>query len=114
MVKKHKFQSPSPKTPRSRARNKQVNKAKPGTNNQHRIESNVKVSSDIELFLDNVKKLNTKNKLLAITGTNGKSTTAKILYEALVDQKRDARLIGNIGNPALSEKKNFKKNIFCD
>ena len=53
-----------------------------------------------------------KNKSIAITGTNGKSTTSKILHEVLLSQKYDARLIGNIGNPALSEKKITKKTIF--
>ena len=52
------------------------------------------------------------NESITITGTNGKSTTAKILHEALIDQKRDSRLIGNIGNPALSEKNITKKTIF--
>ena len=36
----------------------------------------------------------------------------KILHDALIDQKRDSRLIGNIGNPALSEKNITKKTIF--
>ena len=53
-----------------------------------------------------------KNKSITITGTNGKSTTAKILHEVLLDQKFDSRLIGNIGNPALSEKNITKKTIF--
>jgi UDP-N-acetylmuramoylalanine--D-glutamate ligase len=53
-----------------------------------------------------------KNKSITITGTNGKSTTAKILHEVLLGQKYDARLIGNIGNPALSEKSITKKTIF--
>jgi len=52
------------------------------------------------------------NKYITITGTNGKSTTAKILHDALTDQKRDSRLIGNIGNPALAEKNITKKTIF--
>ena len=52
------------------------------------------------------------NENITITGTNGKSTTAKILHDALIDQKRDSRLIGNIGNPALSEKNITKKTIF--
>ena len=52
------------------------------------------------------------NKNITITGTNGKSTTAKILHDALTDQKRDSRLIGNIGNPALAEKNITKKTIF--
>ena len=53
-----------------------------------------------------------KNKSITITGTNGKSTTAKILHDILSDQNYDCRLIGNIGNPALSEKKITKKTIF--
>ena len=53
-----------------------------------------------------------KNKSITITGTNGKSTTAKILHDILSDQNYDCRLIGNIGNPALSEKKITKKTVF--
>ena len=53
-----------------------------------------------------------KNECITITGTNGKSTTATILYEVLLNQKKDVRLIGNIGNPVLSEKKNNKKYNF--
>ena len=52
------------------------------------------------------------NKSVTITGTNGKSTTAKILHDALTDQKRDSRLIGNIGNPVLAERNITKKTIF--
>ena len=52
------------------------------------------------------------NKSITITGTNGKSTTAKILHDALTDQKRDSRLIGNIGNHVLAEKNITKKTIF--
>ena len=52
------------------------------------------------------------NKSITITGTNGKSTTAKILHDALTDQNRDSRLIGNIGNPVLAEKNITKKTIF--
>jgi len=66
-----------------------------------------KIYTDLDVFYSFY-----KNTSIAITGTNGKSTTAKILYDALVDQKRDARLIGNIGNPALSEKKISKKTFF--
>ena len=54
-----------------------------------------------------------KNESVAITGTNGKSTTAKILFDVLLDQKKDVRLIGNIGNPVLSER-NITKNNFCN
>jgi len=66
-----------------------------------------KIYTDLDVFYSFY-----KNKSIAITGTNGKSTTAKILHNALVDQKRDSRLIGNIGNPALSEKKISNKTFF--
>ena len=68
-----------------------------------------KIYTDLDVFYSFY-----KNTSIAITGTNGKSTTAKILFDILIDQKIDVRLIGNIGNPALIRKKNFKKNIFCD
>ena len=61
-----------------------------------------KVYTDFDVFYSFF-----KNKSVTITGTNGKSTTAKILHEILLDQKYDSRLIGNIGNPTLSEKKNY-------
>tara|TARA_B110000196_G_scaffold191244_1_gene163841 strand:+ start:471 stop:1781 length:1311 start_codon:yes stop_codon:yes gene_type:complete len=64
-----------------------------------------KIKTDLDIFYS----LYGKNKNITITGTNGKSTTAKILYEVLKDQKFDARLVGNIGNPILLEK-NIKKN----
>ena len=66
-----------------------------------------KIYTDLDVFYSFY-----KNKSITITGTNGKSTTAKILYEILQDQKYDVRLIGNIGNPVLSEKKITKKTIF--
>ncbi len=53
-----------------------------------------------------------KNISITITGTNGKSTTCKLLYEILKDQKKDVRLVGNIGTPILSMKKISKKTIF--
>ncbi|MDA9643721.1 Mur ligase family protein, partial [Candidatus Pelagibacter sp.] len=67
----------------------------------------LKIYTDLDVFYSFY-----KNKSITITGTNGKSTTAKILHEVLLDQKFDARLIGNIGNPALSEKKISKKTVF--
>jgi UDP-N-acetylmuramoylalanine--D-glutamate ligase len=66
-----------------------------------------KIYTDLDVFYSFY-----KNKSIAITGTNGKSTTAKILHEVLLGQKYDSRLIGNIGNPVLSEKKITKKTVF--
>ena len=69
--------------------------------NQH------KIVTDFDIFYSFY-----KNKTITITGTNGKSTTSKILHKVLLDQNYDARLVGNIGNPILSEKKITKKTIF--
>ena len=53
-----------------------------------------------------------KNKKIAITGTNGKSTTCQMLYEIFKFNNFDVRLVGNIGNPPLLEKKIKKHTIF--
>ena len=66
-----------------------------------------KIFTDLDVFYSF-----NKNKSITITGTNGKSTTAKILNNILLDQNYDCRLIGNIGNPALSEKKITKNTVF--
>ena len=66
-----------------------------------------KIYTDLDIFYSFY-----KNESITITGTNGKSTTAKILFDVLFEQKKDVRLIGNIGNPVLSEKKITKKTIF--
>ncbi|WP_435095981.1 UDP-N-acetylmuramoyl-L-alanine--D-glutamate ligase [Candidatus Pelagibacter bacterium nBUS_27] len=66
-----------------------------------------KIYTDLDVFYSFY-----KNKSITITGTNGKSTTAKILHEVLLDQNYDCRLVGNIGNPALSEKKITKNTVF--
>ena len=67
-----------------------------------------KIYTDFDIFF----KKYPKNKNITITGTNGKSTTARILYEVLRDQNYDARLVGNIGNPILLEKNITIKTVF--
>ena len=67
-----------------------------------------KIYTDLDIFYSHHK----DNNKITITGTNGKSTTAKILYEVLKDQKVDVRLVGNIGNPVLLEKKVTNKTVF--
>jgi len=70
--------------------------------------NNKKIITDLDIFYSHY----SNNKIIAITGTNGKSTTAKILHNILINSKADSRLCGNIGNPILLEKKIFKKTIF--
>ncbi len=41
--------------------------------------------------------------VVGITGSKGKSTTSALLHHLLVTAERDARLVGNIGTPALDE-----------
>jgi UDP-N-acetylmuramoylalanine--D-glutamate ligase len=67
-----------------------------------------KIHTDLDIFYNHHK----KNKKITITGTNGKSTTAKILYDLIRNQKIDVRLVGNIGNPALLERGVTNKTVF--
>ena len=66
-----------------------------------------KIITDIDLiFL-----LKRYLKSIVVTGTNGKSTTCKILSHVLKKNKFSTLLGGNIGIPILNQK-NFKKNYF--
>ena len=67
-----------------------------------------KIHTDLDIFYNHYE----DNNKITITGTNGKSTTAKILYEVLKAQKTDVRLVGNIGNPILLEKNITNKTVF--
>ena len=67
-----------------------------------------KIVTDLDVFYGHY----FHNKNITITGTNGKSTTARLLFEILKNQKKDVRLVGNIGNPILNEKKITSKTIF--
>ena len=67
-----------------------------------------KIYTDLDIFFNSYN----ENKKITITGTNGKSTTASLLYEVLRDQNFDVRLVGNIGNPILLEKNITNKTIF--
>ena len=73
--------------------------------NQFLKKNKSKIINELDVFYCNY--LN--NFKITITGTNGKSTTAKLLYDIMKKARRDVRLVGNIGYPILNEK-NIKSN----
>ncbi len=64
-----------------------------------------KIITELDIFELSYPKINK----ITITGTNGKSTTSKLLFDVLKVNKMDVRLTGNIGYPILMEK-NIKSN----
>jgi len=67
-----------------------------------------KVITDLDLFFD----LNKDALIVSITGTNGKSTTCKIIEKILKFAKYNVKTVGNIGNPILSAIETKKKYVF--
>ncbi len=67
-----------------------------------------KIITELDIFAISYPSINK----IAITGTNGKSTTSKLLFEVLKNSKKDVRLTGNIGYPILEEKKIKNNTIF--
>ena len=67
-----------------------------------------KIITDLDLFFE----LNKKSKIISISGTNGKSTTCKIIEKILRTAKYKVKTVGNIGNPILSLNKTKKKYIY--
>jgi len=67
-----------------------------------------KIITDLDLFFE----LNKDALIISITGTNGKSTTCKIIEKILKTAKYNVKTVGNIGNPILSLGDPNKKYIF--
>ena len=65
-----------------------------------------KIITDIDLLYLTNSKFNS----VVVTGSNGKSTTCKIIYHLLKKNNFDVLLGGNIGRPVLNLK--IKKNAF--
>ena len=59
-----------------------------------------RVITELDIFYLSYPKI----KKITITGTNGKSTTSKLLYDVLKEHRKDVRLTGNIWNPTLLER----------
>ncbi len=69
-----------------------------------------KLERDLNLYISNL----TNQKLIAITGTNGKSTTTKLIGDILKKKKITTFVGGNIGEPlcnALIKNKKFKFHV---
>jgi UDP-N-acetylmuramoylalanine--D-glutamate ligase len=64
--------------------------------------ANVPIAGDIELFAEERRVLSPRARFIAITGTNGKSTTTALIGHILRSAGRDAQIGGNIGAAALS------------
>ncbi len=67
-----------------------------------------KVITELDIFYLSYPRI----KKITITGTNGKSTTSKLLYDVLREHGKDARLTGNIGSPILLEKNLKNSTLF--
>jgi len=67
-----------------------------------------KIITDLDLFFE----LNKDSLMISITGTNGKSTTCKIIEKILKTAKFNVKTIGNIGKPILFLNKSKKRYVF--
>lgn len=63
-----------------------------------------RITSQLQLFLEFVDMYS-----IGITGTKGKSTTSTLIYKVLMEQNKDAFLIGNIGEPIFNQIEEFSK-----
>ena len=66
-----------------------------------------KIITDLDLFFE----LNKNSIIISITGTNGKSTTCKLLEKILKTAGMSVKTVGNIGSPILFTNKIKKKYI---
>ncbi|MDR0675443.1 MAG: UDP-N-acetylmuramoyl-L-alanine--D-glutamate ligase [Elusimicrobiota bacterium] len=87
--------------------------ASPGINTNLKIfkkikEKNIDLISELEF---GYRALNTKN-IIAVSGTNGKTTTVNILHEILKMYNKESFLCGNVGTPITEIVNNTNENSF--
>ncbi len=73
---------------------------------QYAVKAGKQLEMDLGIFLDYV----SKDQLIGVTGTKGKSTTASLIYEVLKSGKQNVILAGNIGKSVLDVIPYIKKN----
>ncbi|MDD4110606.1 MAG: UDP-N-acetylmuramoyl-L-alanine--D-glutamate ligase [Clostridia bacterium] len=74
-------------------------------------ENRVKIISELELGFQNI-----KGEVIAVTGTNGKTTTCSLIGHILKSANSNTFIAGNIGIPLISlhKKTNKKSKIVCE
>src|SRR5579859_7094674 len=65
-------------------------------------EAGIEIIGDVELFCRERKRMVPGAPFVAVTGTNGKSTTTALIAHLLAEASRDVQLGGNIGTAILS------------
>lgn len=74
-------------------------------------QKNIAVISELELGYQN-----TKNNIIAVTGTNGKTTTVNLINAMFCEAKKPCKMVGNIGTPLSSVVKNTPRRttLICE
>ena len=65
------------------------------------LRAGLPLDNDVGLFFSHLCKMSDAPTLIAVTGSNGKSTTAALIHCVLEKAKKKVRLVGNIGEPVL-------------
>lgn len=65
------------------------------------IDSGVKITSSSNIFIAEVKKNNPNSKIIAVTGSKGKSTTSSLICHILKNMNKEVVFGGNIGLPLI-------------